>query len=190
MQRIFLALSLDQFSRSPFGVEETPMRIMESLKKHLLLSLLVVLVFAAELPATGRAQEQSQTSSPAPSSGNTSPASKPDSSPSAGSPTLPDTPAAAIPSTAGGQQPADMTPGSPVTSPSQAGRPVGTAAAEPLATKGVTGSKPAGIALAPRKQPRARSILIKVGVIVAVAAAVGTTVALTSASPSTPPGSH
>ncbi len=64
--------------------------------------------------------------------------------------------------------------------------PLGTAAAPPAKTTGVAASKPAGAAIAPAKQKRTRSILIKVGVIVGVGAAVGTVVALTSASPSRP----
>ena len=67
-------------------------------------------------------------------------------------------------------------------------KPVGTAAAEPLKVTGVAASKPAGVALAPRKQPRIRSILIKVGVVVGAGAAVGTVLALSKASPSRPPG--
>jgi len=71
---------------------------------------------------------------------------------------------------------------------SQPQQPVGTAAAQPLITTGVAASKPAGFALAPRKQHRTRSILIKVGAILGAGAAVGTTLALTQASPSRPPG--
>jgi len=71
----------------------------------------------------------------------------------------------------------------------EAQKPVGTAAAEPLVVTGVAASKPAGFALAPRKQHRVRSILIKVGVIVGAGAAVGTVIALTKASPGRPPGS-
>jgi anti-anti-sigma factor len=64
--------------------------------------------------------------------------------------------------------------------------PLGTAAAPTAKTTGVAASRPAGAAIAPAKQKRARSILIKVGVIVGAGAAVGTVVALTSASPSRP----
>ncbi len=68
--------------------------------------------------------------------------------------------------------------------------PVGTAAAEFIKTTGVAASKPAGSAIAPAKQRRARSILIKVGAIVGAGAAVGAVVALSAASPSRAPGSH
>jgi hypothetical protein len=64
--------------------------------------------------------------------------------------------------------------------------PVGTAAAQFVMTTGVAASKPAGAAIAPAKQRRARSILIKVGVIVGAGVAVGTVAALSSASPSRP----
>lgn len=68
--------------------------------------------------------------------------------------------------------------------------PVGTAAAESVQTTGVAASRPAGAAVAPAKQRRARSILIKVGALVGAGVAVGTTMALSQGSPSKPPGSH
>ncbi len=68
--------------------------------------------------------------------------------------------------------------------------PLGTAAAPSVKTTGVAASRPAGAAIAPAKQRRARSILIKVGAIVGAGVAVGTVVALSSGSPSRPPGSH
>jgi anti-anti-sigma factor len=64
--------------------------------------------------------------------------------------------------------------------------PLGTAAATFVKTTGVAASKPAGVAIAPAKQRRARSILIKVGIIAGAGVAVGTVVALASASPSRP----
>jgi hypothetical protein len=69
-------------------------------------------------------------------------------------------------------------------------RPVGTAAAEAPKTKGVTAAQPSGIAIAPAKQRRVRTIVLKVGAIVAAGAAVGTVIALTEATPSRPPGAH
>jgi hypothetical protein len=65
-------------------------------------------------------------------------------------------------------------------------KPVGTAAAPYEKTTGVAASRPAGAVIAPAKQRRARSILIRVGVIVGAAVAVGTVVALSKASPSRP----
>jgi hypothetical protein len=68
--------------------------------------------------------------------------------------------------------------------------PVGTAAAESVEVTGVAASRPAGAAVAPAKQRRARSILIKVGALVGAGVAIGTTMALSQGSPSKPPGSH
>lgn len=69
-------------------------------------------------------------------------------------------------------------------------RPVGTAAAEAPKTKGVTAAQPSGIAIAPAKQRRVRTIVLKVGAMIAAGAAVGTVIALTEATPSRPPGAH
>jgi hypothetical protein len=69
-------------------------------------------------------------------------------------------------------------------------RPVGTAAAEAPKAKGVTGAQPSGVAIAPAKQRRVRTLVIKVGAIAAAGAALGTVVALTAATPSRPPGAH
>jgi len=72
----------------------------------------------------------------------------------------------------------------------QAQEPVGTAAAESVETTGVAASKPAGAAIAPAKQRRTRSLLIKVGALVGASVAIGTVVALSSASPGRPPGAR
>ena len=69
-------------------------------------------------------------------------------------------------------------------------RPVGTAAAEAPRVSGVTAAEPAGIAIAPAKQHRVRTLVIKVGAILGAGAAVGTVIALTQATPSKPPGAH
>jgi hypothetical protein len=68
--------------------------------------------------------------------------------------------------------------------------PVGTAAAEWMPITGVAASRPAGAALAPAKQRRARSILIKVGALVGAGVAVGTVAALSAGSPSRPAGAR
>jgi len=68
--------------------------------------------------------------------------------------------------------------------------PLGTAAAESVQTTGVAASRPAGAAVAPAKQRRVRSILIKVGALAAAGVAIGTTMALSQGSPSRPPGTH
>lgn len=65
-------------------------------------------------------------------------------------------------------------------------KPVGTAAAPYEKTTGVAASRPAGAVIAPAKQRRARSILIRVGVVVGAAVAVGTVVALSRESSSRP----
>jgi hypothetical protein len=65
-------------------------------------------------------------------------------------------------------------------------KPVGTAAAPYEKTTGVAASRPAGAVIAPAKQRRARSILIRVGVVVGGAVAIGTVVALSHGSPSRP----
>jgi hypothetical protein len=69
-------------------------------------------------------------------------------------------------------------------------QPLGTAAAESIPTMGIAASQPAGAAVAPAKQRRVRTILIRVGAVVAGAAAVGVVVALSEGSPSRPPGAH
>ena len=65
-------------------------------------------------------------------------------------------------------------------------KPVGTAAAPYEKTTGVAASRPAGAVIAPAKQRRARSILIRVGIVVGAAVAVGTVMALSHGSPSRP----
>ncbi len=65
-------------------------------------------------------------------------------------------------------------------------KPVGTAAAPYEKPIGVPASRPAGAAIAPAKQKRRRSILIKVAVIVGAAVAIGTVVGLSKASASRP----
>jgi hypothetical protein len=69
-------------------------------------------------------------------------------------------------------------------------RPVGTATAPAPAVSGVTAAQPAGVAIAPAKQHRVRTIILRTGAILGAAAAVGTVVALTEATPSKPPGAH
>lgn len=69
-------------------------------------------------------------------------------------------------------------------------KPVGTAAAEGSHASGVAASQPAGVAIAPAKQRRVRTIVLKVGAIVGAGVAVGSVVALTAATPSKPPGAR
>ncbi len=70
--------------------------------------------------------------------------------------------------------------------PQTAPEPVGTAVAPYEKTVGVASSRPAGAVIAPAKQRRAHSLLIKVGLIVGGAAAIGTVVALSKSSSSRP----
>lgn len=76
--------------------------------------------------------------------------------------------------------------------PSQAPpqRPVGTAAAEAPNASGIAASQPAGVAIAPAKQHRVRTIVLRMGAIIGAGVAVGSVVALTAATPSKPPGAH
>ena len=76
------------------------------------------------------------------------------------------------------------------TTPPPAQTPQGAAAAKVQATTGTAASKPAGAALAPPKQRRVRSFLIKFGAIAGAGVALGTVYALSAASPSKPPGRH
>jgi hypothetical protein len=65
-------------------------------------------------------------------------------------------------------------------------KPLGTAAAPYSKPSGVTGSRPAGVVIAPGRQRRVRAILISVGVVVGAAIAIGTVAALSHGSPSHP----
>jgi hypothetical protein len=78
-----------------------------------------------------------------------------------------------------GQPSADQQQNSPT-------KPVGTAVAPVERTTGVAASRPAGAVIAPAKQRRARSILIRVSIVIGAAVAVGTVVALSRASPNRP----
>jgi hypothetical protein len=69
-------------------------------------------------------------------------------------------------------------------------KPVGTAAAESVPATGVAASQPAGTAIAPGKQRRTRSIVLKVGALVGAGVAVGTVAALSLGTSSKPPGAR
>lgn len=133
---------------------------------------------------------QSQQSNAAPqasSSGNSSPgaANGPTSSPAASD--LPDSPGTTQAQAAGSGQPQQ-----PATAPQEQKlqRPVGTAAAEAPKVNGVTAARPAGVAIAPAKQHRVRTIVIRTGAILGAGVALGAVIALASATPSKPPGAH
>lgn len=102
---------------------------------------------------------------------------------------LPDSPGVVPPKSADSTQLPGLQ-SSPKQPQSETQDPLGTAAAPSIKTTGVAASRPAGSAIAPAKQRRARSILIKVGVLVGAGAAVGTVVALSKASPGRPSSSR
>jgi hypothetical protein len=68
--------------------------------------------------------------------------------------------------------------------------PVGTAVAESPNASGIAASQPAGVAIAPAKQRRVRTIVLRMGALVGAGVAVGSVVALTAATSSKPPGAH
>lgn len=72
--------------------------------------------------------------------------------------------------------------------PKKPNEPVGAATAESVPTTGGAAAKPAGVAIAPAKQHQTRSLLIKIGAVVAAGAALGTVYALSHGTSSTPPG--
>jgi hypothetical protein len=75
---------------------------------------------------------------------------------------------------------------SPEPQPGNPSEPVGTAVAPYESPVGAAVSRPTGAAIAPAKQKRRHTFLIRVGLIVGAAVAVGTVVALSKASPSRP----
>jgi hypothetical protein len=83
-------------------------------------------------------------------------------------------------------------PAPPAQSSSQAPaqKPVGTAASEAPDARGIAASQPAGVAIAPAKQRRTRTIILRMGAIIGAGVAVGSVVALTSATSSKPPGAR
>lgn len=113
---------------------------------------------------------------------------------------LPDSPGASVAKAAEAQQAtqaasSNPSPGSqqqPVAARAQSSSqtPVGTAVAESPNASGVAASQPAGVAIAPAKQRRVRTIVLRMGALVGAGVAVGSVVALTAATSSKPPGAH
>lgn len=127
--------------------------------------------FAGCVPALGQQTAPSQPveSLPPP------PAPSHNDAPAAGANQTPgDNPPANVPNTPQGQQQGEIP------------APVGTAVAPYEKGIGVAASRPAGAVIAPAKQKRSRSFMIKVGVLIGAAVAVGTVVGLSVASPSRP----
>jgi hypothetical protein len=112
-------------------------------------------------------------------------------------PLQPVKPVTTYPDASGGQQaqppsttaPAQNIPEGPQPK-KQPSEPVGAATAESVPTSGGAAAKPAGVAIAPAKQHQTRSLLVKIGAVVAAGAAVGTVYALTRSTSSTPPGAN
>ncbi len=134
--------------------------------------------------------QSSQTSSPPPEPGATS-ATQESQPVQSSRDQLPDSPETVQSQTNDQAQAPAAAQSKPQTPPqSKTQEPVGTAAAEAEGTTGDAAFKPAGAAIAPAKQKRTRMVLLKIGALVGAGVAIGSVAALSSASPSRPPGSH
>jgi len=153
------------------------------MRQSLTICLCLLLLAQVQAPL-GMSQEPA---SPQPSTSQTAtPAVSPGSAEtqkSAGEDLLPSAPAPQISMLVQQSQPAQQSQPSQQPVPQQ---PVGTAAAPYEKPTGVPGSRPAGAAIAPAKQRRVRAIVIRVGLILAGAGAVGAVVGLSKASHSQP----
>ncbi|HEY1462279.1 MAG TPA: hypothetical protein VGF44_02545 [Terriglobales bacterium] len=129
------------------------------------------------------AQQTTTPPSSTPGSNSDSQTIGPPASQSISKPELPDSPSASQP-----QQPPQQN--SATNAQAQTQQPSGTAAAQQGRVSGSTLSEPAGVAIAPAKQKRTRSILIKMGLIAGAGIALGTVAALSAGSPSKPPGAQ
>jgi hypothetical protein len=100
-------------------------------------------------------------------------------------------PVTTYPDAAGNAQ-SQSTPGVPeAPQPKQPGNEAqGAATAEKVPTAGGSAAKPAGVAIAPAKQHRTRSLLIKFGAVAAAGVAAGTVYALSRGTSSNPPGTN
>ena len=94
--------------------------------------------------------------------------------------------AAPLPAQQGNTNPSLAT--RPASEPQQtpSSEPVGTAAAPYQKTTGIAASRPAGAVIAPAKQKRARSFLIRVALLAGAAIALGTVAGISAATPSRP----
>jgi hypothetical protein len=155
---------------------EGKMRTSTGMKKIISDGLALLLAIPLGVAA---ANAQQQTTPPSPALQQAQPASAPGQSDQQSSPADQDN----VPAAPGTQT------SEPVQSPqtqNSAPQPLGTAIAPAERTMGVTASRPAGAVIAPAKQRRIRAIVIKIGVVVGAAVAVGTVVALSHGSPSQP----
>jgi hypothetical protein len=155
----------------------------------LVMLLAVSLADAAPAPLQEPGSSQEAHSAPAvqgQAQNTDSQAKKPDSNPTQPEQAIPDSPKPAQPQ-AGDQNGQPVTPQSgPEQEQSGAPKPVGTAAAPYEKTTGVAASRPAGAVIAPAKQRRARTLLIRFAVVAGAAVAIGTVAALSKGSPSRP----
>jgi hypothetical protein len=103
-------------------------------------------------------------------------------------------PVTTYPDASGAQQEQQSPNAAPQTSipeapqPKRPTEPVGAATAESVPTAGGAAAKPAGVAIAPAKQHQTRSLLVKIGAVIAAGAALGTVYALSHSTSPTPPG--
>lgn len=88
-----------------------------------------------------------------------------------------------LPENPGRSTPTATTPAPQNNVPPPAPQPSGTAVAPEVQTSGGAASKPAGVAIAPPKQRRIRTWLIRFGFIAGAGVALGTVAALSAASP-------
>jgi hypothetical protein len=147
----------------------------------------------ANPPAQGQPDSQAQAAPQKPAAAEPSPAA-PNNKAGAIPDSAPPQPVTTYPDASGAEQktqPAETgaLPAAPQPK-SEPAEPQGAATAEKVSTAGGAAAKPAGVAIAPAKQHRTRSILIKVGALAAAGVAAGTVYALSRGTPSVPPGSN
>src|SRR5262249_30081298 len=134
-------------------------------------------------PASGQSQTQP---GQAPASGTTV---NPSQAPLQPVTTYPDASGADQQTQTGNSTPAQTVPNAPQPKGDRP-EPRGAPRAERVQTAGGAVAKPAGVAIAPAKQHRTRSLLIKIGAAAAVGVAAGTVYALSRGTSSTPPGAN
>jgi hypothetical protein len=169
------------------------MRSASSLLQHALISILILTLVGVPEMAYGQFPAASGQEAPKPTTEQATPQAETADSEQIPASSRPGSqPSSPLPDSPGAVQAQSTT--SPQTTPSQPApfteRPLGTAAAEIGNASGSAASKPAGVAIAPAKQHQSRSLLIKIGAVVGVGVALGTVMALSSSSPSRPPGSQ
>lgn len=148
-----------------------------SLLRSVVASALVMLLLAPVAQAAPRQtvpEQQPQTGSAAQPQPQTAPATNGN---------LPQAPAAQNQTNA--QKPANQQ-GTPEPRPGNPSEPVGTAVAPYESPVGAAVSRPTGAAIAPAKQKRRHTFIIRLGLVVGAAVAIGTVVALSKGSPNRP----